>query len=132
RMVLAALAPNLPLRVRVGSEALAPIATTAPLPVLEHAVAAAKLEALVARGERSGWDPSLRHEVIDLARAHRLSSPFTALLVLESDADRPLLEAAQARHGVSPSRPLPPPVPARSPASSTASVTKAAHVARAP
>ena len=85
------------MRVRIGGRIVTPVATEAPIEVVEHALAAAKLEALVTEGETEGFGPSRRRDVIALARKHRLASPFTALVVLESAADRGALRGNEAR-----------------------------------
>jgi tetratricopeptide (TPR) repeat protein len=64
----------------------------APRPLLERAWAQAKIERLLAlRDTAHAGDDDLRralvHEVTDLSIRHRVLSPFTALLVLETEAD---------------------------------------------
>jgi tetratricopeptide (TPR) repeat protein len=64
-------------------------------PVIDHAAAAAKVEALVAA---DSWTEATKKEAITLARAHRLSTPFTSLIVLETDNDVSRLRWTEA-HG---------------------------------
>ncbi|MFO0735607.1 MAG: AgmX/PglI C-terminal domain-containing protein [Labilithrix sp.] len=80
------------------------------LPALEHAVAASKAERLVARGIAQGWTEDAKREVIELAHAHRLATPFTSLIVLEDDADVTRLKWIEAEPHAS-SLPAPSPAP---------------------
>ncbi len=131
RTVLASVPAANSLRLRLDGEPVEVSSVVAPPIVLDHAVAVSKLDALVARGEKAGFDAPLRKEIVDLARAHRLASPFTALLVLESETDRRMLRAIEAKGetraprapvaaAVAPPRPQPP------------LRTGAVHTARAP
>ena len=69
----------------------------APPALLDKAIAAAKIESLVAEGDRDGFSDALRARIVELAKAKRVPSPFTALLVVESDADRAALRAPSPR-----------------------------------
>lgn len=67
--------------------------TTTPIerPLLERAVHGAQLRELLARHDRLADDdpqrPTLRAQIIDRSITHRVLSPFTAMLVLETEAD---------------------------------------------
>jgi len=76
-----------PVRVRVGDETgpaldLAQVAR----PLLARSFAKAKIESLLAQ-EGAEPQPALVREVIALSRQHRVLSPYTSLLVLETDQD---------------------------------------------
>jgi hypothetical protein len=76
-----------PVRVRVGgSTGPALDLASVPRPLLERSVARAKIAALLAL---PGADPapSVVREVVALSTRHRVLSPYTSMLVLETDAD---------------------------------------------
>ena len=116
-VVLATVPVGAPVRLRVNGETTQARVTEAPRRVLEHALARSKLSALVQRGEAQGFDDPLRKEVLQVARDHRLASPFTALMVVESEADRQLLRRVEATAAA-----------ARSPNAARANVAGAAGV----
>ena len=91
RFVYAELPANTPAAVHVDGHTttLPPVAGTSAL--LGRAVAKAKVDALVARGEARGYDEALRARIVKLAMEKRVPSPFTAFLVTESETDRRLL-----------------------------------------
>jgi hypothetical protein len=73
------------LRVRMGAHELKIEGQEATRPLVERAWAKAKIASLL---EDGGKDPAaLRDRVVELSTRHRVLSPFTALLVLETDAD---------------------------------------------
>ncbi|APR79240.1 Hypothetical protein A7982_04587 [Minicystis rosea] len=71
-------------RVRIGEGAtVEPKLAQIDRPLLERAWAQARIAALVAKG-----DPSTsKEEIVRLSTTHRVLSPYTALLVLETEAD---------------------------------------------
>lgn len=71
--------------------------------VVDHAVAAAKVESLLATHPLSDAN---KKDVIRLAHEHRLSTPFTSLIVLENDGDAALMHWSEAQAND-------PPAPAR-------------------
>ena len=95
RFVYADVPDATPARVVVGGRS-----TTAFLdhsPVARRAVSKARVDALVDRAERDGWTDAGRAEVVALAQKERIPSPLTALLVLESEANR---QALAVRRGL--------------------------------
>jgi len=88
RFVYAELQASAPTAVHVDGHTttLAPVAGTSAL--LGRAVAKAKIDALVARGEARGYDVELRARIVKLSIEKRVPSPFTAFLVTESERDR--------------------------------------------
>lgn len=93
-LVYAELPADAPLRVTLDGAAASPSLVTRqiPRPLLERAWAGAKLthllaehDALPASAEQARRD--LRTAIITLSRRHRVLSPYTALLVLEREAD---------------------------------------------
>lgn len=84
---------------------------------LAHAFAAAKLDDLVLRGEKK--------EAIALARAHRLASPYTSLIVLETNNDVASLRSKEGKPP--PAGPL-----AAAPASGPSTGRGTTHTAKTP
>ena len=87
RLVYAEVPEGSPVRIRIGQGA----ATTAELrsvdaPLLEHTWAQAKIASVLAHAEGPKDDVAHRR-VIELSTRHRVLSPYTSLLVLETDAD---------------------------------------------
>jgi tetratricopeptide (TPR) repeat protein len=77
-----------PVRLKIGEEpaqehVLAPGAR----PLLERAWARAKLESLLERERATGATAELSREIIGLSTRHRVLSPYTSMLVLETEAD---------------------------------------------
>ncbi|WP_394843408.1 tetratricopeptide repeat protein [Pendulispora brunnea] len=87
RLVYAEVPEESPVRIRIGQAA----PTTAELrnvdaPLLEHTWAQAKIASVLAHAE-GPKDDVARRRVIELSTRHRVLSPYTSLLVLETDAD---------------------------------------------
>ncbi|WP_394832863.1 tetratricopeptide repeat protein [Pendulispora rubella] len=87
RLVYAEVPEESPVRIRIGQGA----PTTAELrnvdaPLLEHTWAQAKIASVLAHAE-GPKDDVARRRVIELSTRHRVLSPYTSLLVLETDAD---------------------------------------------
>ncbi len=87
-LVYAQIPAELPVRLSVGGSALAAV-SLAPVerPLLERASAVARIKGLLERLDDEGKNDAARNEVIALATKHRVMSPFTSFLVLETDAD---------------------------------------------
>ncbi len=87
-LVYAELAAATPVQLAVGG---GPTRTLDALPIdrplLERAWAQAKIASLEAVERDRGKSPDLEREIVDLSVGHRVLSAYTALLVLESDAD---------------------------------------------
>lgn len=99
-----------------------PVPTPKPSPgsrtLLERAAASAELDELTQKERELGSSEELRHKIIDLSTRHRVMSPHTALLVLESEADyrrlgiprdslAPILTVASGQLGQAPRHPPP-------------------------
>jgi len=87
-LVYAEVASGGPVRVSVGGVAV----PTGPLveverPLLARAVAQAKIAGLLDRQSREGASPALEKQVVELSTAYRVLSPYTSLLVLETEQD---------------------------------------------
>ena len=79
-----------------------------PRALVDKAFAEARVESLVAEGDRDGFTDELRAKIVALAKAKHVPSPFTSFLVVESESDRAALLAPRAR----PSAPARPSTPA--------------------
>ena len=93
-LVYADLPAAQPLRLTIGGQPVAASGALAPAPrpLLERAWVKARLARLMSqRDAASASDPdlaeALRKQVIELSVRHRVLSPFTALLVLETEND---------------------------------------------
>ncbi len=87
-LVYAELPEGTPFRVRVGDRPpLAITAGPADRPLLERAWARAKIASLEGEERDRGKSPELERRIVDLSTSHRVLSEYTALLVLETDAD---------------------------------------------
>jgi hypothetical protein len=87
-IVYAELPEGAPLRVRIGDRApLALAAKPADRPLLERGWARAKIASLEAEERDHGKSPELERRIVDLSTSHRVLSEYTALLVLETEAD---------------------------------------------
>jgi tetratricopeptide (TPR) repeat protein len=136
-----------PLHVSLGGVAIpAPEAVTVERPLLERAWAQAKIASLVGAARAAG-EPDPRQEIVALSVSHRVLSPFTGLLVLESEEDydrfkidrRALTDVMTIDHGKvalakrdgvhAPQRPTPLPTPAAMQPSPVASASGAPPVA---
>jgi hypothetical protein len=87
-LVYAQVPPGAPVSVAAGG---VPAATLALRPVerplLERAWAQAKIASLVDAAGASGETEAARREIVEVSTAHRVLSPYTALLVLETESD---------------------------------------------
>ena len=84
-MVYAQLEAAQPMKIAVGTQTFAPDLRSSDRPLVERAWAQAKIQSLVdAPTESAG---ATRSQIIALSTQHRVMSPFTAMLVLETDAD---------------------------------------------
>ncbi len=84
-MVYAQLEAAQPMKIAVGTQTFAPDLRTSDRPLVERAWAQAKIQSLVdAPTESAG---ATRSQIIALSTQHRVMSPFTAMLVLETDND---------------------------------------------
>jgi hypothetical protein len=82
--------PAKPGRVRldVGGETSVPNLRATTRPLLERSWAQAKIESLLDQRAASGSsDPDLTKQVVALSVAHRVVSPYTAMIVLETEQD---------------------------------------------
>jgi hypothetical protein len=87
-LVYADLASDLPVQVSLdGVEQPAVELARAERPLLDRAVAEAKIQSLLERQGVEGPDAETRKEIIALSTAHRVVSPYTSLLVLETEQD---------------------------------------------
>ncbi|WP_437813809.1 AgmX/PglI C-terminal domain-containing protein [Sorangium sp. So ce1078] len=87
-LVYAEVPAELPVRLTVDGRTTAPDLRGVERPLLERAWARAKIDGLLAREEPGGGgQEALRKQIIDLSIAHRVLSPYTALLVLETEGD---------------------------------------------
>ncbi|RYE89179.1 MAG: hypothetical protein EOO75_12265, partial [Myxococcales bacterium] len=83
-LVFAEVPPGQRVSIRVGDRTVTPTLAEAPRPLVERAVAAARIDSLLAAG---ATDPDTRRQVIALSTRHRVLSPYTSLLVLETERD---------------------------------------------
>jgi hypothetical protein len=87
-LVYAELAEGAPLRVKVGGgDVRALDATPTERPLVERAWAQAKVASLEAEERDQGKSLELEKKIIAISTGHRVLSEYTALLVLETDAD---------------------------------------------
>ena len=87
-LIFAELTPGSAPRVTLGdSETRSPKLTTVDRPLLERAFIKAKIAELVASPGKAGGEAAARAEIVRLSTTHRVLSPHTALLVLETEAD---------------------------------------------
>lgn len=84
-IVYAQVAPEKPVRVQVGTQSFAQDLRSIDRPLLERAWAQAKIASLV---EAPTEDPATtKKQIVALSTRHRVLSPHTAMLVLETDDD---------------------------------------------
>ncbi len=77
-----------PLRIRIdGVEVSTSAAIGAPRALLERSSAQAKIASLLERERREGPSAALESEIVTLSTQHRVMSPYTSLLVLETQGD---------------------------------------------
>ncbi|HWL89048.1 MAG TPA: hypothetical protein VNO21_24765, partial [Polyangiaceae bacterium] len=87
RLVYAEVPEGAPVRMRIGDGALGtPALREMDKPLLGRAWAQAKIASVLARAE-SAKDASAHARVVELSTRYRVLSPYTSLLVLETDAD---------------------------------------------
>lgn len=92
-VVYAQLPADRPLKVQIGGRAAEFSALRLPAerrPLLERAWAKARIESLLAERNRADGAPpkdKLAAEIVKLSTSYRVMSPFTSLLVLETDGD---------------------------------------------
>jgi hypothetical protein len=86
--VYAEVPADAPIAVSLGDAAAARVEMrSADRPLLERALAQAHIASMLERAARGENVPNLRNDVVDLAVRHRVMSPYTSLVVLESEAD---------------------------------------------
>ncbi|WP_433931424.1 AgmX/PglI C-terminal domain-containing protein [Sorangium cellulosum] len=86
-LVYAEVPAELPVRITVDGRTAAPDLRGVERPLLERAWARAKIDGLLAREAPGAEQDALRRQIVDLSIAHRVLSPYTALLVLETEGD---------------------------------------------
>ncbi|MCC6558573.1 MAG: hypothetical protein IT372_37030, partial [Polyangiaceae bacterium] len=86
-LVYAEVPAAMPVRVTVGGKTSSPALRSAERPLLERAWAQAKIDSLLFFQGAGAPPDSIRREIIDLSITHRVVSPYTALLVLETEHD---------------------------------------------
>ncbi|XXX77428.1 AgmX/PglI C-terminal domain-containing protein [Sorangium sp. So ce134] len=86
-LVYAEVPAERPVRIAVDGRASAPALRAVERPLLERAWARAKIDGLLAQEAPPGQRDTLRGQIIDLSITHRVLSPYTALLVLETEHD---------------------------------------------
>ncbi|WP_437757051.1 AgmX/PglI C-terminal domain-containing protein [Sorangium sp. So ce1389] len=86
-LVYAEVPAELPVRITVDGRTTAPDLRGVERPLLERAAARAKIDDLLAREAAGGDKDAVRKQIVDLSVAHRVLSPYTALLVLETEGD---------------------------------------------
>lgn len=84
-MVFAQVDPSKPVKVKVGTQEISPDLRTAERPLVERAWAQAKISSLLEAPKEGA--AATKAEIIRLSTRHRVVSPHTAMLVLETDAD---------------------------------------------
>jgi len=84
-MVYADLDSAQPVRITVGTQQIAPDLRTSDRPLVERAWAQAKIQSLVEAPTADA--ATTKREIISLSTTHRVLSPHTAMLVLETDWD---------------------------------------------
>ncbi|WP_438025601.1 AgmX/PglI C-terminal domain-containing protein [Sorangium sp. So ce233] len=86
-LVYAEVPAELPVRITVDGRTTAPDLRGVERPLLERAWARAKIDGLLAREAPGAEQDALRRQIVDLSITHRVLSPYTALLVLETEGD---------------------------------------------
>ncbi|MCL2777201.1 MAG: hypothetical protein FWD73_04290 [Polyangiaceae bacterium] len=87
-MVYAELDPSEPVSITVGNQKFMPNMRTIDRPLVERAWASAKIQSLIeAPQDKQDNANATKRAAIDLSTRHRVLSPYTALLVLETDWD---------------------------------------------
>ncbi|WP_437893614.1 AgmX/PglI C-terminal domain-containing protein [Sorangium sp. So ce124] len=98
-LVYAEVPAALPVRLTVDGRTTTPDLRGVERPLLERSWARAKIDGLLAREDAGGDQDAIRKQIIDLSIAHRVLSPYTALLVLETEHDYARFDIA--RRGLS-------------------------------
>ncbi|WP_437911759.1 AgmX/PglI C-terminal domain-containing protein [Sorangium sp. So ce302] len=98
-LVYAEVPAELPVRLTVDGRTTTPDLRGVERPLLERSWARAKIDGLLAREGAGGDQNAIRKQIIDLSIAHRVLSPYTALLVLETEHDYARFDIA--RRGLS-------------------------------
>ncbi|WP_437766054.1 AgmX/PglI C-terminal domain-containing protein [Sorangium sp. So ce281] len=98
-LVYAEVPAELPVRLTVDGRTTTPDLRGVERPLLERSWARAKIDGLLAREGAGGDKDAIRKQIIDLSIAHRVLSPYTALLVLETEHDYARFDIA--RRGLS-------------------------------
>ncbi|WP_437876251.1 AgmX/PglI C-terminal domain-containing protein [Sorangium sp. So ce513] len=86
-LVYAEVPAELPVRITVDGRTTAPDLRRVERPLLERAWARAKIEGLLAEEAQGADQDAVRRRIVDLSTTHRVLSPYTALLVLETEGD---------------------------------------------
>lgn len=86
-LVYAQLAENKELKVRIDGRTMGVEVERVPRPLLERSWAKAKIDSLLDQERRKGKSGALRRDIIAVSTRHRVLSPYTSLLVLETQAD---------------------------------------------
>jgi tetratricopeptide (TPR) repeat protein len=76
---------NQPVRIDIGGQQFAPDLRTVDRPLVERAWAQAKIQSLIEAPKES--PAATKEQIVALSTRHRVLSPHTALLVLETDSD---------------------------------------------
>lgn len=84
-LVYAELAGQGPIKIDVGGQQFAPDLRTIERPLVERAWAQAKIQSLIEDPKES--PQATKQQIVALSTRHRVLSPHTALLVLETDSD---------------------------------------------
>ena len=88
RTVYAQVGKDAVVKVDVGGQTVTPNLTAASKPLLDRAWASAKVQSLLDDAAAPKADTeALKKQIVDLSIKHRVTSPFTAMLVLESEYD---------------------------------------------
>lgn len=74
-------------RIRIGEREMSPSFEPVERPLIERAWARAKIASLLDEERRHGRDEGRRQEIVKLGTRHRIISPYTSLLVLETQRD---------------------------------------------
>lgn len=84
-LVYAELDGDRPMKIDIGGQTFAPDLRTIDRPLVERAWAQAKIQSLIEAPTES--EAATRQQIVALSTRHRVLSPYTALLVLETDWD---------------------------------------------
>jgi hypothetical protein len=76
---------NEPVKLSIGQQAMSPDVRAIDRPLVERAVAQAEIQSLVESPTKDS--ATTKREIVELSTKHRVLSPYTALLVLETDQD---------------------------------------------